>query len=174
MARNTRITGDAGAFLVGAELAIRGWPSALTSAGTARTDLLAQVGERRLPAAIQVKTKGERSKDFQPGGVSSPAAAGANEWVVLVALGPSARHTFFVLPRNVMFAAVKAANVALHHPPRLFLGPQEFDRYRDAWDLLEFPSWDAPWLLPSWMVRQRDQIQWPDDHPGIPQQLDNT
>jgi hypothetical protein len=67
--RDKRVTGDAGEFLVAAECALRGWPAALTSAGTTRTHLFAQVGEARLPVAIQVKTKSAGSKDF-----FSPAA----------------------------------------------------------------------------------------------------
>ena len=72
-----------------------------------------------------------------------------------------------------MFAAVKAANVAMHNPSRLFLGPQEFEGYRNTWDL-EVPSWEAPWRLPPWMVRQRDKVRWPDDHPGIPQETEDS
>jgi len=168
MASDYRLVGDRGAFLVAAEFAKRQWPAALTTAGTSRTDLLAQVGEAKLPAAIQVKTKSPRSKDFQPGGVRHPAPRWANEWVVLVALGDADDHRFFVVPRDVVVATVQAFLLAFKNPSRVVLGEQEYDGYRDAWDLLQKPSWQAPWRLPEWVFGFRDQMEWPPGHRGVP------
>ncbi len=169
MSRDTRLTGDAGAFLVGAELALRGWPAAPTTAGTTRTDLLAQVGEERLVAAIQVKTKSEQSKDFQPGGVREPAARQANEWVVLVALSNDRQHRFFVMPRDVVVATVQALNLAYSNPSRVMLNEGEFKDYADEWDLMQRPSWEAPWRLRGWVYDYRHQMVWPEGHAGIPE-----
>ncbi len=167
MARGSTVTGDAGTYLVAAELALLGWPSALTTTGTARTDLLAQVGARALPAALQVKTKGERSRDFHVA-VRKPAAPGANEWVVLVSLHADRDHRFFVVPRDVVVAVVKAHGVAFPDASRVLLGPAVFDGYENEWRLLEEPSSAAPWRIPGWVWRKRDEISWPDGHAGIP------
>lgn len=170
MARDKRLVGDAGAFLVAAELAKREWPSALTTAGTARTDILAQLGkERKLPAAIQVKTKSAGSKDFQPGSVREPAARHANEWVVLVALEANAPHRFYVVPRDVVVATVQAIDLAFDAPSRVFLGEHEYHGYLEAWGLLEAPAWEAPWRLPEWVFGRRHSMRWPDHHGGVPE-----
>jgi hypothetical protein len=166
MSRDKRLTGDAGAFLVAAELALQGWPAALTAAGTTRTDVLAQVGQQRLPAAIQVKTKSAGAKDFQPSGVNSPAAAGANEWVVLVALADDRQHRFYVVPRDVVYATVQASHLSFGS--RVFLGEQEYAGYWNQWPLLERPSSAAPWRMKQWVFGWRDRMDWPDGHPGIP------
>lgn len=168
MARDTRLTGDAGAFLVCARLALKGWPAALTTTGTARTDILAQVGEARLPAAIQVKTKSASSRDFQLKGMVDPAAPLANEWVVLVALREDSRHSFYVLPRDVVVATVMALNLAFGNPSRVMLREDEFNDYADDWDLLRRPAWEVPWRVRQWVYDYREEMPWPDGHPGIP------
>jgi hypothetical protein len=169
MPRDTRLTGDAGAFLVGAELAQRGWPAALTTAGTTRTDFLAQVGEEHLAAAIQVKTKSARSKDFQPGGVVHGAAPQANEWVVMVALSEDRQHRFYVMPRDVVVATVQALKLAYNNPSRVMLNENEFKDYADEWDLLEHPSWEVPWRLRGWVYDYRHEMAWPEGHRGVPE-----
>jgi len=166
MARDYRLTGDAGTFLVGAELALRGWPSALTTAGTTRTDVLAQVGARKLAAAVQVKTKSERSRDVQPGGVNEPAARLANEWVVLVALAENREHRFYVVPRDVVVTTVWASRLVFNS--RVVLDEGQYRGYEGFWEALEEPSWAAPWRLQEWVFECREKMTWPDGHSGIP------
>lgn len=172
MARDYRLVGDAGAFFVAAQLAMRQWPAALTAAGTARTDVLAQVGHNGLPAAIQVKAKSHGSKDFQPGSVQEPASPGANEWVVLVALSDGPDHRFYVVPRDVVVATVAAFRLAFENPSRVVLGEQAFCGYRDGWDLLQEPSWRAPWRIQEWVFGLRDRMKWPEGHSGIPDETE--
>lgn len=164
MARSTSLTGEAGSFLVAAELALRGWPAALTTSGTRRTDLFAQVGQNRLPVAIQVKTKSEPTKDFQPGNVTSPAAPGANEWVVLVGLQSKGTHRFYVVPRDLVVATVLAANLAFSNPSRVLLGAQEYEFYQGRWDLLEVPSSEVPWRAKHWVIKRIPEV-WPENYP---------
>lgn len=116
-------TGEAGTYLVAAQLALRGWPAALTTTGRPRTDVLAQVGNDKLAAAIQVKTKSEHSKGFEVTAIGSAAARYANEWVVLVSLAADGRHDYFVVPRDVVFATVQANRLVFDDPPRIRMGP---------------------------------------------------
>jgi len=172
MARDYRLVGDRGAFLVAAELARHRWPAALTMSGTSRTDVLAQVGNAKLPAAIQVKTKSPGSKDFQLGSVRDPAVAEANEWVVLVALSESCDHGFYVVPRDVVVATVQAFNLAFQNPSRVMLGEQEYSGYKDEWKLLDEPSSRSPWRLRGWVFQLRDKMEWPTNHDGVPDETD--
>jgi len=174
MLRDTRVIGDAGVFLVGAELALLGWPAALTSTGTARTDLLAQVGEGHWPAAIQVKTKSARSRDFQLKNIVEPAAPLANEWVILVALSDDRQHRFYVVPRDVAVATVKALNLAYENPSRVMLREEEFMAYAGDWDLLRRPAWEAPWRVREWVDAYRHEMTWPEGHAGIPESREVT
>jgi hypothetical protein len=153
---------------VAAQLALQGWPAALTTTGTPRTDLLAQVGDK-LAAAIQVKTKTEHSKRFEVTAIGSAAARYANEWVVLVSLAADSQHEYFVLPRDVVFATVQANRIVFNDPPRIRMGPEEYAHYRNEWNLLQTPSWEAPWHLRAWVFNSRDRITWPDGHPGVPE-----
>jgi hypothetical protein len=172
MARDYRLIGDRGAFLVAAELAARQWPAALTTSGTSRTDVLAQVGDAKLPAAIQVKTKSPGSKVFQLGGVRDPAVPEANEWVVLVALSEGRDHRFYVVPRDVVVATVQAFDKAFKNPSRVMLGEQEYSRYEDAWELLEESSSRSPWRLREWVFQLRDKMNWPATHAGVPDETE--
>src|SRR4051794_15379032 len=126
MARATATTGAAGAYFVAGNLALRGWPASVTYGNTPRTDVLAQIGA--LPVAIQVKTKSERSKDFQLGGIGDFSPPGANEWVVLVALRADAVPDYFVVPRDHVRATVEAFDL-LVRSSRVTLGEQEFPHY---------------------------------------------
>lgn len=165
------MTGDAGTYLVASQLALRGWPVSLTTAGTTRTDLFAQVGSRLLPAAIQVKTKSHNNKRFEPTSVDGTAAEGANEWVVLVALARDRlAHEFYVVPRDVDVATVLTHRLK-GMGPRVWLGPEEYAFYRGQWDLLELPSWQAPWRVRSWIVNDLGNLPWPDDHAGPPRDV---
>jgi hypothetical protein len=147
---------------------LEGWPAALTTTGTARTDILAQVGEDHLPVAIQVKTKSPSSRDFQLKSVDDPAAPQANEWVILVALREDGRHGFYVLPRDVVVATVMALNLAFEHPSRVMLREDEFIDYADDWGLLRRPACEAPWRLRKWVYDYHEEMAWPDGHAGIP------
>src|SRR5829696_3049704 len=138
--RTTSDTGGAGAYYVAAELLRRGWAASVTYGNAPRTDVLAAVGPDRLPAAIQVKTKGETSKTFQLGGIEDPALQSANEWVVLVALRGEGSQDFWVVPRDDCWATVLAFHFAFGPDKRVALGEEEFESYRGRWDLLERPS----------------------------------
>lgn len=166
MPRNTAATGSAGAYFVAGQLALQGWAASLTFGNTPRTDVLAQVGKRKLPAAIQVKTKSERSQDFQLGGIKAWSAAGANEWVILVALRAEQRPDYFVLPRDHARATVKAFELFI--AGRNFLGEQEFRSYENRWDLLECPSWDVEWSVAPWVREAADRMDWPDERGPFP------
>jgi len=119
-------------------------------------------------------TKNLHSKDFQAGGVRDAAASGANEWVVLVALGENRKHRFFVLPRDVLVATVRACELAVGSAR--FLGEREFSGYEGeaGWTLLERPSWDAPWRLNEWVVSMREEIEWRIGHSGFPADIELT
>jgi hypothetical protein len=158
MARATSGTGAAGAYLVAAELALRGWPVAVTLGNTPRTDVLAQVGDAQLPAAIQVKTKGERSKDFRLGGIKDPSTEGANEWVVLVSLD-APEHAYYIVPRNHVWATVQATMPANH---LALIGPQEFPAYENQWELLQRPASDVEWMVEDWVRDSWHALPWPD------------
>ena len=161
---DTRLIGDRGTYLVAAELARHEWPAALTTTGTARTDLLAQVGDAKLPAAIQVKAKSGGSRDFQLQGVRDPAEKGANEWVVLVALAADHDHSFYVVPRDVVVAVILAFRDVYPRSSRVTLGEPEFEGYGrdDRWELLHHPSWEASWRVKRWVAERRDTLPWPD------------
>jgi len=119
-----------------------------------------------LAAAIQVKTKSERSRDFQPGGVTDPAASQANEWVVLVALATDRNHRFYVVPRDVVVATVQASKLVFNS--RVVLDEGQYKGYLGCWDGLAEPSWVAPWRLQEWVVECREKMTWPEGHSGIP------
>lgn len=121
--------------------------------------MLAQVGERQLPAAIQVKTKSERSKDFHLRSVRERSAEEANEWVVLVSLAMDGDHDYFVVPRDHAWATVEAT---LPENGRGLIGPQEFPSYRDAWHLLEYSARDAPWMVEQWVYDSWMELPWPE------------
>ena len=161
MTRRPVDTGSAGAFLAAAELALRGWPASLTYGNTARTDVLAQVGSALLPAAIQVKTKGETSRVFQLRGVHDPSAPDANEWVVLVALNRPSPADYFVVPRNHVCGAVVAVMEAKPRNQRGGLGPQVFERYRNEWELMEMPARDVDWRVEDWVYPILERLDWP-------------
>ena len=141
-------------FLVAAELARHGWPASVTYGNTPRTDVLGAVGARQIPVAIQVKTKGERSRDFQLGGVAAGSPRGVNEWVVLVALYVAAPADFYVVPRNHVAATVLAVLEDRPGNTRGMLGPQEFEGYRDEWELMERPAEQVPWRGQGWVLRR--------------------
>ena len=164
--RGTNETGAAGVFAVCAQLAQRGWFASPTLGNTPRTDILAQVGDSLRPAAIQVKTKSEHSKDFRPS-VSGYSAPDANEWAILVALSEDDVADFFVMPRDHLVAAVRAFDNT--KGGQTFLGPQEFESYRGNWDLLEEPSWKADWgMLRDWIRDNTDDSTWPSGREPFP------
>jgi hypothetical protein len=110
-----------------------------------------------------------RSKGFEVTAIGTAAAKYANEWVVLVSLAPDGRHEFFVVPRDVVFATVQANRIAFDDPSRIRMGPEEYANYRDAWELLQRPSWQAPWHLRAWVFKWRDRMTWPEGHSGVPE-----
>jgi hypothetical protein len=172
------VTGATGAYFVAGELSQRGWLASLTRANAPRTDILAQLLDPPVMAAIQVKTR--RSGDLQIGiGGERPALPGANEWYVFVALRPAGeRADFYVVPRDHVAALVyvgfwlwiadtplgKSRNPA---GTARTCSPEEFWGYREGWHLLEKPASEAPWLLDDWLWDEEPRVGLPDGHPGL-------
>lgn len=153
MSRRSDLVGSAGLFAAAAELARNDWLVSPTFGGAARTDLLAQHTELKLTAAIQVKTR--TGGDFHLP-VSDHAPPGANEWVILVSLGEhGTRPGFDVVPRNHVCLVVRVLGSILESQgrawPRKLIGEQEFERYRERWDLMNASSEQAPWMQRQWV-----------------------
>ncbi len=140
-----------------AELALRGWTVDLPRRGQRGIDLYAYDVAQKRTCGIQVKTRGLSSKDFRfDPGLLEPAARTADEWVVLVALAPPfSRSEFYVVPRSHVTAAMltyaqgrsdKGAGWTAR-----YLGPQEFTKYHERWDLMDRSAIEADWLMPSWV-----------------------
>lgn len=148
----TSRTGAAGAFAVAAELSLRGWDASPTFGNAPDVDLIAR-SSKGLLASIQVKAK--RGKDFSMGTTGErPAEPADNAWFILVSLDASEdrQHQFFIVPRDHVVAAVTVAKAAAGlKDTRNLLGPQEFQEYFEAWELLDRPASEAPWMLPSWV-----------------------
>ena len=161
MSRVGNLLGQAGVHLVAAELCLRGWKVAPTVAGTTRTDLLAQRQDGST-CAIQVKTRARG--DFQIGDPAA-ATAEADEWFVLVNRPTiSTWPQCNVLPRNHLVAAVRVYQAICDARGEVWkrkglLGEQEFQGYRDAWELMEKHARDAPWRMPDWVTN------WLHEHP---------
>jgi hypothetical protein len=104
--------------------------------------------------AIQVKTKSESQKDWRLArGISDTSPPDANEWVVLVALHRDVQADFYVQPRNQLRGYVVAAPLGKSSNTWGTLGPQEFPRYRDQWELMEWgPAQDTPCLAEQWVT----------------------
>ncbi len=163
--RNSAGTGAAGVYAVCAELGQLGWSSSPTYGNTKRTDVLAEVGDN-LAASIQVKTKSEHSKDFQPN-VQEYSPAGANEWAILVALANGEKADFYIMPRDHLAATVRAFRIAIPDS-RVFLGPQEFSRYLGQWDLLRKPSSEVKWRGEDWVLDFVTTEGWPSKRGRFP------
>jgi len=85
---------------------------------------------------------------------------------VLVSLAADeVHHTFYVVPRDVVYATVRAHQISPAKPP-VRLGPVEYAFYEDRWELMEQPSWAAPWRMRPWVQRALPRIEWPDGHGG--------
>ncbi|MGH2946078.1 MAG: hypothetical protein ACRDPC_07450 [Solirubrobacteraceae bacterium] len=72
------------------------------------------------------------------------------------------------MPRDVVFATVQANRIVFNDPRRIWMGPEEYEWYRNRWDLLQAPSWNAPWHLRPWVLNSRGSMTWPDGHGGVP------
>lgn len=165
---NSQMTAVAGELFVCAELTNRGWPASLTPQNTARIDVLAQLGDEALPSAIQVKTK--KSGDFHVGASTRFSRRFANEWAILVALRDDAKPDYYVMPYDVFFAHVSALEVAIPGNKRALLGEQEFSEsvYLNAWNLLDSPSWEAPWDMLKWVRDAMATDTWPAERGTMP------
>lgn len=156
MGNKSNLVAAAGLFATAEVLAREEWSVAATSGNPIRTDLLAQqTSLNHLTAAIQVKTRtaGDFHLDISE---PSPTEASLNEWVVLVSLGGGRADTeFHIVPRNhvcavtLTLAAIRADEGKAW--PRKLISEQEFDRYKNRWDLMQAPAEEAPWLLPPWV-----------------------
>jgi len=113
-----------------------------------------------------VKTKSEHSKDFQLGGINDYSSPDSNEWVVLVALHEAGSHDYYVIPRDHARATVEAFELEIGG--RNFLGEQEFSAYKNCWDLLEHPAWEAEWKVEDWVRKAAKGVGWPDERGPFP------
>ena len=80
--------------------------------------------------------------------------------MVLVALLGADAADFFVVPRDHVCGSVAAVMHALPKNARGSLGPQEFENYKDRWDLMERPAQDAEWLVPPWVTDTLKGMKW--------------
>lgn len=165
---DTKQTKTIGEHHVASELARRGWASALTRDGLARTDILAvntlDPGRRQIE--IQVKTsRGEREDSINwPLGLKpQTTSAHDREYFVFVAVPHDAnmhlRH--FVVPRSQVAAAAWISHMSWLNEPEIPAGKRNagldrarvhlwvFEQYENRWDLLEIDEPDAPVLLPA-------------------------
>lgn len=178
------LIGAAGEYYVAAELSRRDWLATVTIKNAPGTDVLAQRLDRRRIVAIQTKTA-SRGSNFRL--VQKDEAQGErdNEWYVLVGLRSEVeRPSFFILPRHVLGALTYLQhrdwllNINLVHRPAR-PGHQRRDseqrniragwieQYRDRWDLLEEPSWDAPYLGDPLFLELEGSIKMPDDYRSL-------
>lgn len=177
---DTQLTGSAGEFLVAGELARRMWVPSITPRGVERTDILAQHSSSGRVIALQVKTA--NSDGFQLSAKAEAPTSESNQWFVFVRLAdPDDRPRYFVVPANVVSALVfvvhrdwtagRRRDGSPRKPTtRRVIRANQFERYEDAWQLLEAPSHDAPVWLPDSVLRKSADpaIGLPDGHPGLP------
>jgi hypothetical protein len=159
----TGLTGAAGEYYVAAELSRRGWLATVTIKNAPGTDVLAQRSDRRRIVAIQTKTA-SGGTNFRVTQKDEAQGERDNEWYVLVGLrGEHERPKYYILPRHVLGALTYLQHLDWLHSINLIHGPARpgrqrrdselrgissawVERYRDRWDLLDGPSWDAPYL----------------------------
>ena len=116
---------------------------------------------------MQVKTRASGDFQFSPN-LLELAEPTADEWVVLVTLGPAGeRSHFFVVPRNHVTAGLLAYKGYLDAEgkawPRIIFGDVEFPGYNEAWDLLDRPAHHARWGMADWVAEalvehERDDV----------------
>lgn len=172
----TGLTGAAGEYFVAAELSLRGWLATVTIKNAPGTDVLAQKAGTGVTVAIQTKTA-SYGMNFQLNAKCETPSVTSNEWYVFVKLHEErTRPSFYIVPRNIVAAAVYAQHRAwLAEPgkngqphkdtPRRTLLPRLLAGYEDRWDLLDAPSTEAPLLIGQ---KYRDDVANFGVPPGCP------
>ncbi len=166
-------------------LARMGWAASLTRDGLARTDILAveTLGDRRM---IEVQVKTVTSGSWPLGLKGTLPALSEREWYVFVRLGEfPGRPGTWVVPRDHVAAATWIGHMSWLTDTNAApgtrnagigsarIGPEVFEQYEDAWNLLNASAYEAPVMLPAWMrtAAARPEVGLPDGHPwrdGLP------
>lgn len=186
-----KVVASAGEHFVCSVLSQLGWAAALTREGVARADILAvHADELRQMIEVQVKTISPSRKPSWPrGGKWLESSASEREWYVFVLLAsdPRMRPRCFVVPydhatagayvghqhwRTHPTAAPGKRNTPLGGQTRA--GVDLWERYEEAWELLDQSAREVEVRLPAWVrdVMDEPRIGFPDWHPwrtgGVP------
>lgn len=182
---DTKQTKTIGEHYAAAELARRGWASALTRDGLERTDILAvKTDSQRRLVEVQVKTamnSGWKYVNWPLGDKSQTPSASEQEYFVMVGVlaNMAIAPRFFVLPRAQVAAAAWITHQHWLTEPGIPAGKRNvsasrsrvrvrtFEQYEDRWDLLDIDEHECPILLPP---EYRDlalepRVGLPADHP---------
>ena len=185
--RDQKLTGSAGEHFVCSTLAQLDWAASLTREGVARADILAVRADmgaeqpERPMIEVQVKTMRHHRKPMWPMGARGiTPAASAREWYVFVLLGKDVRDRprCWVVPRDHAVAGAWIAHMHWLTEPGIPAGQRNapitqarigidvWDRYEERWDLLDHSAYDAPVLLPDWIMDKIDEprIAFPEAH----------
>lgn len=169
MATDRKLSGSAGEHYVCSMLARSGWAASLTRDGLARTDVLAvqTSGERRM---IEVQVKTITGGSWPLGTKGTLGALSDREWYVFVRLGRfPERPSTWIVPRDHVAAATWIGHMSWLTDPSARpgkrnagiasarIGPADFARYEDRWDLLNGSALEVPVMLPTWMRRVIDR-----------------
>jgi hypothetical protein len=186
---DTKVVGSAGEHFVCSVLAQLGWAAALTREGVAHADVLAvRASAERQMIEVQVKTKSWNRRPKWPMGHWMEPSASNRQWYVFVLLAPDPgeRPTCFVVPHDHVTAGTHLGHQAWRTDPavpagkrntpltRTMAGIDLWERYKEAWELLEKPADEAQIRLPMWLRPLIDEprIEFPNWHPwresGIP------
>jgi hypothetical protein len=182
-----KLVKSVGEHWVCSELARRGWATALTRDGMARTDILAVNTELpdRPMIEVQVKSATPKTADYWAnwpiGKIIGSRDESSREWFVLVVLTHGFAPLYgYVVPRDHLTAATYLqhqnwltdpdANKDRTAPVGMArLGEEVLAQYRDRWDLLERPTSDCLDLLPAELTALIDdpRVGLPDGHPWL-------
>jgi hypothetical protein len=185
--RDQKLTGSAGEHFVCSMLAQLDWAASLTREGVARADILAvraDIGSEqpeRPMIEVQVKTmRHSPQADVADGARGITPTASAREWYVFVLLGKDVRDRprCWVVPRDHAVAGAWIAQMHWLTEPGIPAGQRNapitqarigidvWGRYEERWDLLDHSAYDAPVLLPDWIMDRIDEprIAFPEAH----------
>ncbi|KXP08826.1 hypothetical protein [Tsukamurella pseudospumae] len=182
-----KLVKSVGEHWVCSELARRGWATALTRDGLARTDILAVNTELpdRPMIELQVKTVTQQrpgqSVRWLVGKTVGQNDASDREWFVLVVVPPGdSPLKGYVIPRDHLTAATHLQHTDWLKTPnpkrerragmdQARLHDTKIENYSGRWDLLERPTSESPDLLPAELTALIDdpRVGLPDGHPWL-------
>jgi hypothetical protein len=147
---DTKQTKTIGEHAVAAELARRGWASAMTRDGLERTDILAvELAGRRTMIEVQVKAaRGCGPRLSWPlGSKSQQPALHPREWFVMVAIDDDVESPlrFFVVPRGHVAAAAWIAHMNWLTDPAIGPGVRNVGPDRSRVTLSTFAGYENAW-----------------------------